>query len=112
MSKNNDALLSILGLCRRAGKMTLGNDVVIDSIINGSAKLVLMASDLSPRTEKGIVSVAEQYGKKVIKLNRTKEEMSIALGKYSAVVSVTDSGFAKIINKHIASDNNEEECNL
>ena len=35
-----DKLMSLLGLCRRAGKLVLGNDPVIDSINLKKAKLV------------------------------------------------------------------------
>ena len=28
----NDRILSLMGLCRRAGKIAMGNDVVIESV--------------------------------------------------------------------------------
>lgn len=112
MNAANNALLSFLGLCRRAGKMLLGNDVVIDSLNNGESKLVLMASDLSKRTEKGIVTVAQACNIEVIKLKQSKDEISTALGKYSAVVSIIDTGFANKIKILAAQANIGEECNL
>lgn len=109
---NNDALLSFLGLCRRAGKMTLGFDVVLDSVIKGESDLVLMAEDISRHTEKGILRTARECNVKVIKLKKSKEEISMALGKFSAVVSINDGGFAKKIETIIAQNSNGEECNL
>lgn len=94
---NKNPLLSFLGLCRRAGKMTLGNDIVTDSIVNGESVLVLIASDISPNTEKQITRNAQQYRVKLIKLKENKEDISHAVGKFSAVISINDSGFAKKI---------------
>lgn len=45
---NSDRLLSLLGLARRAGRLTMGNDAVIDSLEEGVSALVLFADDLSP----------------------------------------------------------------
>ena len=48
----NDKLTGLLGLSRRAGHMTCGFDAVADLLRGGRAVLVLLASDLSPKTEK------------------------------------------------------------
>ena len=49
MRQNHRApLLSLLGLARRAGKLSLGNDAAVESLRKGQARLVLLASDLSP----------------------------------------------------------------
>ena len=47
----NDKLTGLLGLSRRAGHMTCGFDAVADLLRGGRAVLVLLASDLSPKTE-------------------------------------------------------------
>ena len=44
-------LTSLLGLSRRAGKLTMGHDPVAESVAKGESCLVLMAQDLSPRTD-------------------------------------------------------------
>lgn len=112
MNVNNNPLLSFLGLCRRAGKMTIGNDVVIDSMKNKESNLVLLAKDLSARTEKGILLAAEKYNVEIKKLTATKEELGFALGKYAAVISINDQGFGKKIRTLTAQVNEGEECNL
>lgn len=91
----NDKLLSLLGLCRRAGKLTLGNDPVIDSISLKKAKLVLVASDCSQHTSKGVLSIAHRCSVRAYVVPYTKEEISLAVGKYTAVLSICDDGFAK-----------------
>ncbi len=98
-----DRLLSLLGLCRRAGKIVLGNDPVIDSINLNKAKLVIIASDCSKNTAKGVLSTAHRSNTKAYIIDKTKEELSLALGKYTAVLSITDMGFAKSVEKLICS---------
>lgn len=39
----NDRILSLLGLCRRAGKLVIGADPCIDSMAKSKAKLILYA---------------------------------------------------------------------
>lgn len=39
----NDRILSLLGICKRAGKLITGADTTIDSIRKSKAKLVIFA---------------------------------------------------------------------
>ncbi len=94
-----DKLLSLLGLCRRAGKLTLGNDPVIDSILQRKAKLVLVASDCSENTAKGVLKIAHQNSVRAHIVPYTKDDISLSVGKYTAVLSVCDAGFAKSLDK-------------
>ncbi len=91
----NDKILSFLGLCKKAGKMTVGADAVKSSLISGECRLILTASDISAHTENEVTYIAEKYNKKVIKLPYTKDELGIALGRLTAVISVNDGGFAR-----------------
>lgn len=95
----NDPILSLLGLCRRAGRMSIGCDPVKSSILKGETRLVLFAGDISRNTEKDIMYLIEEYHKDLIRLNSTKDEIGTALGKYASVVSINDAGFAKKIKK-------------
>ena len=103
-----DKLLNLLGLCRRAGKLNIGNDLVIDDILNNKSRLVVMASDLSKNTEKKILLNCYRYNAKSIKINRTKDELSWAVGKYCGVASVIDSGFAKKLAQLNETENQED----
>lgn len=94
-----DPILSLLGLCRRAGRMSIGCDPVKSSILKGETRLVLFAGDISRNTEKDIMYLIEEYHKDLIRLNSTKDEIGTALGKYASVVSINDTGFAKKIKK-------------
>ena len=90
-----DKLLSLLGLCRRAGKIVLGNDPVIDSINQRKAKLVIVASDSSKNTAKGVLSTAHRNNVSAQVVPYTKDDISLAIGKYTAVLCILDDGFAK-----------------
>lgn len=107
----NDKFLSLLGLCRAAGKITIGCDAVIESVAKKEAKLVLFASDVSENTRKNVLSSIAGSGVKIISLDYDKENISASLGKLCAVSSINDSGFAKRLAE-LSGENNGEECNL
>lgn len=48
----NDRILSLLGICKRAGKLITGADTTIDSIRKSKAKLVIFANDFSKSSKK------------------------------------------------------------
>ncbi len=99
---NNKDVMGFLGLCRKAGKLLCGHDVVKESVISSAAQLVLLSSDASERLEREMRHACS-YNGKAIPVYRTPicmEEFGIGLGKKSAVLSVTDTGFAtKILQK-------------
>ncbi len=105
----NDKLLSILGLSRRAGKVTMGADPVTDSIYGGKAMLVIMTSDFSKNSMKNILKACHQCNVKNFVINRTKNELSSALGKFCAVLSITDKGFSNKIQELILKEQEQEE---
>ncbi len=96
---SNDRLLSFLGLCRRAGKMTIGNDAVTQNINNGKTYLIILAQDVSDRTEETLRKKLEKSGSRleIRKLPYSRDDMNAALGKFAGVMSVDDKGFAKKI---------------
>ena len=96
----NDKTLNFLGLCRRAGKMKIGCDTVIESVRLGNSKLVLMASDISENTKKKVTSALNDT--KCMILNYSKDELSFSLGKTCATLSIEDEGFAKKLSELIS----------
>ena len=96
---SNDRLLSFLGLCRRAGKMTIGNDAVTQNINNGKTYLIILAQDVSDRTEETLRKKLEKSGSRleIRKLPYSRYDMNAALGKFAGVMSVDNRGFAKKI---------------
>ena len=95
----NDKILNLLGICRRAGRLTPGNDMVIEAMKDGSARLVVTASDISKNTESKILSACQQTGTPHLSLDKTRDEMSRALGRLCVVAAVCDSGFANKLSE-------------
>ncbi|MCH5298996.1 MAG: ribosomal L7Ae/L30e/S12e/Gadd45 family protein [Ruminococcus sp.] len=104
----NDKILGLLGLCRRAGKLTPGNDAVIDDIQNHRASLVIVTADISKNTEKKLTTACRRFDTEIVTLDRSKDELSFAIGKFSTVVAVCDEGFAKKLYELITNENKEE----
>lgn len=106
----NDRFLNLLGLCRRAGKLSLGHDASFGSISKSKAKLCLLSSDASDRLKKEFLRSATFEDRKleVVELDYTMEQIQFAIGSKVAVMTVNDKGFARklteLINEHHEED--------
>ena len=94
---SDDALLSAVALCRRAGRLTVGYDATCEAVRRG-APLVLTASDASPRTCRNIRRECGD-NTRILETNRTISQFAAIVGKEMAVAAVTDHNFAKLIEK-------------
>ncbi|MCM1578541.1 MAG: ribosomal L7Ae/L30e/S12e/Gadd45 family protein [Ruminococcus sp.] len=95
MNGNNEKLFGLLSICRRAGRMTTGFDSCRESMEKGKAKLVVLASDISPKSEKEARFFGDKYGVAVIKTAASRKEFAEGLGKETVVCAICDDGFAK-----------------
>lgn len=96
-------LLSLLGLAKKAGRISLGHDAVLEAIKKKRAKVILLAGDASPRLEKEMHREKE-YAKSDIPVIRIQESMAqiyTALPQKAGVISVNDESFAGAIQKVI-----------
>lgn len=89
--------LSLMGLARKAGKLSIGHDTVFAAVRNGTAKAVLLTSDASPRHARELE--AAEFDGNITVLDADMDEAGRALGKRSCIFSVDDSGFAAAIEK-------------
>lgn len=89
--------LSMLGLCRRAGKMSPGHDAAFDAIRSGRAKLAVLTRDASARHMKDIKMIKPELP--VLTLDCTAEEIGHATGKRICVFTVDDEYFASSVLK-------------
>ncbi len=101
--------MSMLGLARRAGRLAMGHDLVIDSIKNRKSKLVLLSSDSSPRLHEEIASASDRYLKSLpcVRIKENMEEIHFLLGYRAGVISVNDMNFANRILELINQEGNE-----
>ena len=90
----NNKTMGLLGLAARARKVSSGEGV-LTSIQNGSAKLVLIASDASENTKKKYVDKCTYYNVE-FDFVETSAELNQAMGTFNRkVIAVADEGFAK-----------------
>ena len=84
----------LLTICNKAGKTIKGFDSVSDAVSSGKAFCVLTACDASPKTVKEAAFICDRYGVALIETELTKDELGKLCGKQTAVIAVTDKGFA------------------
>ena len=104
MSSNK---LGLLSMCRKAGKLKLGMDMV--------KVVVLTASDFSPKSLKEVKFTCNRENVPVYSLEMSMDDILYGLGKKVGVIAVTDSGFAKSCVKdlkQIEIDENEFYSNI
>jgi ribosomal protein L7Ae-like RNA K-turn-binding protein len=95
-----DRLLQLLGIARRAGKLTFGLDASVKTILEGESQLILVASDASPRTILSIQRVCEENKVDLIKLEYTMEQLGASIGRGSvAAAAILGSSFTEKIKE-------------
>lgn len=73
----------------------------MDEIRKKTTGGVILAGDVSPKTEKEVLFHAEQNGIEVIKAEFTMDEAKNAIGKRAGVFFVSDEGLFGSVKKHI-----------
>ncbi|MDL2232611.1 hypothetical protein LJC63_03405 [Ruminococcaceae bacterium OttesenSCG-928-L11] len=90
-------LLQLLGICKKAGKLAEGFDPVAEAANGGKASLILTAMDLSPKSEKEIVRIAESNRVERLKTAVTMDEIWSMLSRRSGILAVLDDGLAETV---------------
>ncbi len=97
MNSNRTKLLSLLGMARRAGKLSTGFESVKESALKRKSRLIICSFDLSPKTFKELSFAAD--GKNCERSVLSMEEISNAVGTKTGCVSLNDQGFADAVKK-------------
>lgn len=94
-----DKILNSLGLCKKAGLLSVGHDASFESIGKGKAKLCLLSADASQRLKSEFEATVVYNGRNVPLINTdyTMEEICKATGSKAAVLTINNQGFAKKI---------------
>ncbi len=99
---NTEQLLFTVGLARKAGKVTVGTEMVCDDIRKKKAFLVLYASDVSGNTEKKITDCCRFYEVPCSQCDASKETLGGAIGKsFAACIGITDENLSKLISRNL-----------
>lgn len=96
----NDPVFSLMGIAIRAGKVESGEAAVRKAIIRGKVSLLLIATDVAPRTREHFQAMAQENNLSVRNYG-TKLQWGIVLGKRPrGLIAITDRGFAQnFLNK-------------
>ena len=87
---------STLGLCRRAGKLTYGYDMVTEALDHPYA--VFFATGLSKRTRTSVLQLAVRKNIPCKDLDCDMSALAVAIGtKPVGVIGITEKGFAKLL---------------
>lgn len=107
----NNKYLSMLGMARRAGKLSMGHDMALNSIKSKKATVLLLASDMSPRLQKEFEKHVQNYMPQlpVFTIDETIDELHSALGYKAGVITVDDNNFSKRIIELINLNQEENE---
>ena len=97
-------LLSLLGLCARAGRIISGEKAVVNAVRTGAACCVLLDGAAAFNAEKAVSDACRFYD---VPLIRTEENsLGEAIGKPGRMAAaVTDPGFARSILKLSGDEN-------
>ena len=96
-----------LGLCRRAGKMSLGHDAAVTQIKKRKAYLAVLCSDSSERLFREISDECTFDGRNIqcISTKITSDELYLYTGSKAKVFTVDDKGFAKTLFNDLTGGN-------
>ena len=94
----NNKTLTLLGFCRKAGRLTVGSAKTTELLKDKKVCLVVVAEDVSQKTEKELKYFAEKNScGRVIRLTVNTDVLSKAIGIKAGVVATCDEGFMKAI---------------
>lgn len=101
----------MLGLARRAGKLSMGHDVVKQSVERKKALLLIFCSDASPRLFLEFESLIQSCSSKakIIVTDITMAQIHFSIGYKAAVMAVEDKNFADRITQLLRQEENAND---
>ena len=102
-----EKLAGLLGMCRRAGRLTVGFDAVA-ALCREPQVLLMLAADAAPRTVRQLSFSAD--GKPIYRLPMTRDEVAhiVGMAKPVAVLATTDAGFIRALSPLLNTAQEEE----
>lgn len=100
MQTNEQRILNMLGLARRAGKLVTGEELVLNAVRANKTNLVFIASDAGQATAKKVTDKTTFYNVPLV-ATFTKQALNDATGMARTIYGVSDAGFAKKIKQLI-----------
>lgn len=92
MNNNKTGMITI---CKKAGKLAVGMDMVKKVCREGAAAAVFITMDISEKSFKEVRYICARNSVKLYRLEMTMDDMWYGLGKRAGIIAMTDHGFAK-----------------
>ncbi len=90
--------LSLLGLAKKAGRLSVGNDAVLEALRSGRARLIILAGDAAENTVRRFQNRCGDVPIEALPYSR--EQLGAAIGyKSCAAAAICDVGFAEAFFK-------------
>lgn len=92
-----------MALCRRAGKLVMGFDAVVQEITRPKSKAagIVLAADVSPKTRKEIEFQTQKYQVEIVQAGFSMDEAKNSFGKRCGVFLITDKGLFGSVKNNI-----------
>ncbi len=101
----NDALISFLGLAKKAGKLSYGHDRTLELINSKKCELIVFASDYSSKQAEDIKLACKQNNIKMFKLKHSMKDLVSITSNLSGVLALKDKNFCKKTKRLIEQNN-------
>ena len=99
----SNAILSLIGLCKKAGRLEVGEEPVGAACRARDCRLILVARDAADNSFRRVKHFADAGQCLWVSVPYTKEELGEAVGRTAcAMAAVTDIGFAEAIGQKLA----------
>lgn len=94
-------ILNSIGLCRRAGKLILGFDAVVEEVKKPKGKVcgIIVTKDVSEKTKKELVFRTAEFGVEIHEADITMDDVESVLNKRAAVLAILDKGLFMSLKK-------------
>ncbi|MDR1928094.1 MAG: ribosomal L7Ae/L30e/S12e/Gadd45 family protein [Oscillospiraceae bacterium] len=93
--------LSLLGLCRKAARVSFGHDAAKKALRSKNAKLCLLCADASARLKEEFRGLAEETGVPLRELPFPTAQLKRATQYSAAVLTIDEVGFAAKLKQTI-----------
>ncbi len=103
---------SLLGLCRRANRLSMGHDMCKNSIRNKKAALCIISNEASQRMKEEFAILCKENGIKIFIIPLNINEIHRLIGYKAGVITVNDSGFAESLMKNFQKNTFVEEIDI
>ena len=100
-----DKTLNFLGMCKRAGALTVGEDGALGAARSGSARLLMTAADAAENTRGKAEHIAELCNVMYLRLPYDKDSLGELLGRrVAAIMAITGKNFSISFLEKLAAD--------